>query len=248
MIQVACSGCGARLKVPDEKAGSRGRCPKCKAVVEIPKVEVEAAVGAEEEAEAAPARPLRAVRPRAGTATAPRSLHRPRMGAHPAGAADRPIAPVRPRSGRRAAAPPKKKSPLVVILVVVGAVVVLGIGGAVAWFMRSDEYAVARRTQGFCEALKKEQTAKLADFFPQRTPEEKLAAPLGAAFMGAFVQAAGGLEAYKIQGVSVDGDRATTRVTLVLKNGKSNADTMTWQKIDGEWYLDLDAARGGKPK
>jgi hypothetical protein len=36
MIQVACSGCGAKLKVKDELAGRSGKCPKCGAKVQIP--------------------------------------------------------------------------------------------------------------------------------------------------------------------------------------------------------------------
>ena len=36
MIQVACSGCGTKLKVKDELAGRSGKCPKCGGKVKIP--------------------------------------------------------------------------------------------------------------------------------------------------------------------------------------------------------------------
>lgn len=36
MIGFDCPGCGAGFKVPDERAGTKGRCPKCKAVISVP--------------------------------------------------------------------------------------------------------------------------------------------------------------------------------------------------------------------
>jgi hypothetical protein len=36
MIVVKCSGCGLSLKIPDEKAGHRVKCPKCEAVFRVP--------------------------------------------------------------------------------------------------------------------------------------------------------------------------------------------------------------------
>lgn len=41
MIQVECSGCGAKLKVKDELAGRSGKCPKCGDKVQIPAAESE---------------------------------------------------------------------------------------------------------------------------------------------------------------------------------------------------------------
>ena len=37
-IQFACS-CGTKIEVPDDLAGRRGKCPKCKAIVTVPSVE-----------------------------------------------------------------------------------------------------------------------------------------------------------------------------------------------------------------
>ena len=36
MIRVTCSGCNARLKLPDEMIGRKFRCPRCKAVLTAP--------------------------------------------------------------------------------------------------------------------------------------------------------------------------------------------------------------------
>lgn len=36
MIIVDCSSCGSRLRVSDDKAGRRGKCPKCQAILTIP--------------------------------------------------------------------------------------------------------------------------------------------------------------------------------------------------------------------
>tara|TARA_R110002096_G_scaffold9342_4_gene37031 strand:+ start:241 stop:774 length:534 start_codon:yes stop_codon:yes gene_type:complete len=35
-IKVSCSACGIKLKVGDELGGKRGKCPKCKSIIEIP--------------------------------------------------------------------------------------------------------------------------------------------------------------------------------------------------------------------
>lgn len=35
-MNIKCSSCKASLKVPDNLAGKRGKCPKCSAVIEIP--------------------------------------------------------------------------------------------------------------------------------------------------------------------------------------------------------------------
>ena len=35
MIHVTCSSCGAKLRVPDENAGKRGKCPKCQNILVI---------------------------------------------------------------------------------------------------------------------------------------------------------------------------------------------------------------------
>ncbi len=35
-IMFRCANCSAKIKVPDDKAGKKGKCPKCKAIVEIP--------------------------------------------------------------------------------------------------------------------------------------------------------------------------------------------------------------------
>jgi len=39
MIKFSCKNCGQRIKVPDEHAGKKGRCPKCKTVVVIPEID-----------------------------------------------------------------------------------------------------------------------------------------------------------------------------------------------------------------
>lgn len=36
MINLSCPNCRGALKVPDERAGSRGRCPRCKSPIRIP--------------------------------------------------------------------------------------------------------------------------------------------------------------------------------------------------------------------
>ena len=36
MIQFRCQGCGTGIRVSDDKAGKRGRCPKCSAIVRVP--------------------------------------------------------------------------------------------------------------------------------------------------------------------------------------------------------------------
>jgi hypothetical protein len=36
MIDLACKACGSVLQVPDSFAGKRGKCQKCKAVLEVP--------------------------------------------------------------------------------------------------------------------------------------------------------------------------------------------------------------------
>ena len=36
MIKLKCAGCGAALRIPDNKAGKKGRCPHCGLVVDIP--------------------------------------------------------------------------------------------------------------------------------------------------------------------------------------------------------------------
>ena len=36
MITFNCDGCSATFKVPDDKAGKRGKCPRCGAVVSVP--------------------------------------------------------------------------------------------------------------------------------------------------------------------------------------------------------------------
>jgi DNA-directed RNA polymerase subunit RPC12/RpoP len=37
MIEFSCNNCGRSLKVPDERAGAKGRCPTCKAILVVPK-------------------------------------------------------------------------------------------------------------------------------------------------------------------------------------------------------------------
>jgi DNA-directed RNA polymerase subunit RPC12/RpoP len=39
MIRFHCENCGQKLSVPQTKAGKKGRCPKCKNIVVVPKVE-----------------------------------------------------------------------------------------------------------------------------------------------------------------------------------------------------------------
>lgn len=38
MIEFKCQGCGTRVRVSDDNAGKKGRCPQCKAIVQIPHV------------------------------------------------------------------------------------------------------------------------------------------------------------------------------------------------------------------
>jgi DNA-directed RNA polymerase subunit RPC12/RpoP len=38
-ISIACTQCGTTIKAPDEAAGKKGRCPKCKAVILIPELD-----------------------------------------------------------------------------------------------------------------------------------------------------------------------------------------------------------------
>ena len=42
-IKFTCSGCGQVLRVGDESAGKRAKCPKCQGVVQIPTAEPELA-------------------------------------------------------------------------------------------------------------------------------------------------------------------------------------------------------------
>lgn len=42
MITVTCSNCSSKIKVPDNAAGKKGKCPKCGTVVRIPVPESEA--------------------------------------------------------------------------------------------------------------------------------------------------------------------------------------------------------------
>ncbi|HWA97064.1 MAG TPA: hypothetical protein VG713_01165 [Pirellulales bacterium] len=49
-IQVTCSGCKATFTVSDKYAGKQGPCPKCKAVITIPKIETEVKIHAPDEA------------------------------------------------------------------------------------------------------------------------------------------------------------------------------------------------------
>jgi len=39
MIKFSCKNCGQRIKVPDEHAGKKGKCPKCKTVVVVPEID-----------------------------------------------------------------------------------------------------------------------------------------------------------------------------------------------------------------
>lgn len=43
-IEFRCNACDQALRVPDERAGGRARCPKCSAIIEIPGGEVEVEV------------------------------------------------------------------------------------------------------------------------------------------------------------------------------------------------------------
>jgi len=47
-IQVTCPGCHTRFKVGDQHAGKTGACPKCKAPIDIPKLEDEVIIHAPE--------------------------------------------------------------------------------------------------------------------------------------------------------------------------------------------------------
>ncbi|MDA0660926.1 MAG: TIGR00266 family protein [Planctomycetota bacterium] len=38
-VEFVCPGCSQRLRVPDDRAGTRARCPKCQGIVEIPRNE-----------------------------------------------------------------------------------------------------------------------------------------------------------------------------------------------------------------
>jgi hypothetical protein len=75
MIVVKCSGCGVSLKIADEKAGHRVKCPKCQAVFRVPplpaapatlqvpapqkaKSELDALAAAAQTASPSPARPV----------------------------------------------------------------------------------------------------------------------------------------------------------------------------------------------
>jgi hypothetical protein len=51
-IQVTCPGCLKRFSVADKFAGQKGPCPKCKAVITIPKKEEEVVIHAPEHSEA----------------------------------------------------------------------------------------------------------------------------------------------------------------------------------------------------
>ena len=59
MIRIECPSCSAALKIPDELAGSKGRCPTCRGVVEIPAAQPPASVPAtvEKPISLAPAEP-----------------------------------------------------------------------------------------------------------------------------------------------------------------------------------------------
>lgn len=47
-----CPACGKTVRAPDETAGKRARCPRCKAIIEVPSAVYEAEVVAEPESEA----------------------------------------------------------------------------------------------------------------------------------------------------------------------------------------------------
>ncbi len=126
-----------------------------------------------------------------------------------------------------------------------------GGGGAAAWYgklLPVDDHRVYRRTRTFCEALKAGDASMLDGLLPRRTEVEKAQAPAAAGAMISFVRMAGGVERYEIGAVAIDGDRAQAKVTLVA--GKRGPDTsdLHWQRIDGEWYLDLARMKSGKAK
>src|SRR5262245_36012680 len=45
-IQVSCAACQAQFRVKDEHAGRTGRCPRCKAPVQVPAATVHASAAA----------------------------------------------------------------------------------------------------------------------------------------------------------------------------------------------------------
>jgi fatty acid desaturase len=51
-INVTCPGCHKRFTVPDKFAGQTGPCPKCKAAIEIPKLEDQVVIHSPEHSEA----------------------------------------------------------------------------------------------------------------------------------------------------------------------------------------------------
>ena len=51
-INVICPGCHKRFTVPEKFAGQQGPCPKCKTVIEIPKLEEQVVIHAPEHSEA----------------------------------------------------------------------------------------------------------------------------------------------------------------------------------------------------
>src|SRR5260370_40420057 len=50
-ITMKCSGCRAKLRLRDDLAGRKVKCPRCAKVLLVPEPEVEVAVAAEEEEE-----------------------------------------------------------------------------------------------------------------------------------------------------------------------------------------------------
>ena len=38
MIKFNCKNCGQRISVPEMHAGKKGKCPKCKTIVVVPKI------------------------------------------------------------------------------------------------------------------------------------------------------------------------------------------------------------------
>jgi S1-C subfamily serine protease/phage FluMu protein Com len=87
-IPVGCANCGSTLKVADQYAGKKGKCPKCGGVIQVPKI-------------AQPIQPIEAPAPKPATATSaldellagdPSLL----VASAPAAAPLAPLAPVRP--------------------------------------------------------------------------------------------------------------------------------------------------------
>lgn len=182
-VPVQCTECGYGFRVPDEYAGKRGRCPKCKAMLSVPSsVGHEPASG---EARGLPGSSLPADRgvglrlpgvPSEANGPPPRVVPPPRGDSDVLGlpriATDDPSAPGRGPSVGRASLAPRRSGVPVWMWVSLAASAVL-LAGMAIWMMQSGE----RQNPSHASAAIQQRRLPSVDRSPSQPAESQGAAP-----------------------------------------------------------------------